>query len=107
MELIFPSRISRNNAFCDVTDLTEAEQSQIERHHAELQRLVGHLDCPLHFDAPVFVHSTTQLGQFKSTLFTCCVRFTTEVEQALQPVSFPVRCLPTRDGYGRARAKKS
>jgi len=106
MELIFPGRISRNNAFCDVTDLPEAEQSLIERHHAELERLVGHLDCPLHFDAPVFVHSTTQLGQFKSTLFTCCVRFTAEVEQALQPVSFPVRCLPTRDGYGRAKARK-
>jgi hypothetical protein len=28
------------------------------------------------------------------------------VEEALQPVSFPVRCLPTRDGYGRAKAKK-
>lgn len=103
MELIFPSRIARNGSFCDLTDLPDKEQHLIEHCHGELERLLGHLDCPLHFDAPVFVHSTTQGQQFKSTLFTCCVRFTTEVEQALRVASFPVRCLPTRDGYGRAR----
>jgi len=105
MELIFPDRISRNASFCDVTDLPGPEQEQIEQCHAELEKLIGHLNCPLHFDAPVFVHSTTQSGQFKSTLFTCCVRFTAEVEQALQPVSFTVRCLPTRDGYGRSKKR--
>ncbi len=103
MELIFPSRIARNGSFCDLTDLPEEEQHLIARCHGELERLLGHLDCPLHFDAPVFVHSTTASQQFKSTLFTCCMRFTSQVEQALQEAPFPVRCLSTRDGYRRAR----
>lgn len=86
-------------------DLPEAEQKLLRDCHAELTRLLGHMDCPLHTDAPVFVHSTVLFSQVKSTLFTCCVRFTTEAERVLQAGTYSVRCLPTRDGYGRSKNK--
>ncbi len=109
MELIFPGRISRNGGFCNVTDLPDNEQKLLKDCHESLTSLLEKMDCPLHADAPVFVNSTVLPQQVKSTLFTCCVRFTAEVELVLASgtCACQTRCLPTRDGYGRSRQKTS